>query len=189
MAPLLFPVTFRGRAVRAGAASALVLALAMSADGGARAQGSAPPPAPAPANPDQNAALQVVARMTEGQRTYVQKNGSFRATVSDIQRDFGISLPATFNYAVRTTTEAAYSYVIPASSTKGGSLKAYVGAAFLTPNQNPRVTTIICQNLQPGPIRPPDPQLVLGTLVGNPNGRVAQCVDASVQVKASVVTE
>jgi CHASE3 domain sensor protein len=57
---------------------------------------------------DQNTALQAVAKMTEGQRTYYQKNGKFRAIVKNIQKDFGITLPSTFNYAVRTTSEAAF---------------------------------------------------------------------------------
>ncbi|MFZ0409823.1 MAG: type IV pilin-like G/H family protein [Cyanobium sp.] len=187
------------------AASGLLLGLAISGVDGARAQapaqlGGSPVASPAiappltpqplsPSNPDQSAALQAVAKMTEGQRTYYQKNGRFRATISDIQRDFGITLPTSFNYAVRTTTEAAYSYVIPVQSTKTGQLKAYVGAAFLTPNQTPMITTIICQNLQPGQIRPADPQLALGTLVDNPKGRIVQCGNASVKVKASIVSE
>lgn len=104
---------------------------------------SLPANAQLPANPDQKAALRAAAKMMEGQRTYYQKNGAFRATVSNIQQDFGITLPATFDYAVRTTTEAAYSYVIPAQSSKVGQLNAYVAAAFLTPSQNPRITTII----------------------------------------------
>lgn len=141
------------------------------------------------ANSDQQAALNAVAKMMEGQRTYYQKNGSFRATVSNIQQDFGITLPASFDYAVRTTTEAAYSYVIPAQGPKTGLLNAYVGAAFLTPSQNPKITTIICKNIQPGQIRPSDPQLVLGTLVANPTGRLVQCGDASIEVKASMVNE
>jgi hypothetical protein len=140
-------------------------------------------------NPDQNAALNAAARMAEGQRTYFQKNGSFRATVSNIQEDFGITLPATFDYAVRTTTEAAYSYVIPAQGSTVGQLNAYVGAAFLTPNQNPMITTIICRNLQPGQIRPADPQLVLGTLMANPTGKLVQCGDGSIEVQASVVNQ
>ncbi|WP_216918870.1 type IV pilin-like G/H family protein [Synechococcus sp. CCAP 1479/9] len=141
------------------------------------------------ASPDQKAALNAVARMMEAQRTYYQKNGAFRATVSNIQQDFGITLPASFDYAVRTTTEAAYSYVIPAQTAKVGQLNAYVGAAFLTPTQNPRITTIICMNIQPGQIRPADPQLVLGSLVANPTGRIVQCGDASVEVTASIVNE
>ena len=64
-----------------------------------------------------------------------------------------------------------------------------MGASFLTPQQNPKITTIICMNLLPGQIRPADPQLVLGTLVANPTGRLMQCGDGSVEVKASIVNE
>lgn len=172
---------FRQTMLRSMAISALLLGVGKLVDLPANAQ--------LPANPDQKAALNAVAEMMEGQRTYYQKNGSFRATVSNIQQDFGITLPDTFDYAVRTTTEAAYSYVIPAQGPNGGLLNAYVGVAFLTPNQNPEITTIICRNSQPGQIRPSDPQLVLGTLVANPTGRLVQWGDASIEVKASMVNE
>jgi hypothetical protein len=144
-----------------------------------------------PGNPDrdQNAALQAVAKMTEGQRTYYQNNGKFRAPIDDIQRDFGITLPKTFDYAVRTTSEAAYSYVIPAGSSVAGQLKAYVGAAFITPGQNPKITTIICRNTTPGSVRPADPQLVRGTDFNNPTKLAIQCGDFSEQVPASEVNE
>ncbi|MDJ0526642.1 MAG: type IV pilin-like G/H family protein, partial [Microcystis sp. M53603_WE2] len=114
---------------------------------------------------DQNAALQAVAKMTEGQRTYYQNNGNFRAKVDNVQDDFGVTLPKTFDYAIRTTSEAAYSYVIPARSTVSNQLKAYVGAAFITPNQDPKITTIICQNTNPGPAIP------------NSNGSVGYRID------------
>ncbi len=172
---------FRQTVLRSMAISALLLGVGKAVGLPANAQ--------LPASPDQKAALRAVAKMSEGQRTYFQKNGAFRAAVSNIQQDFGITLPATFDYAVRTTTEAAYSYVIPAQGAKVGQLNAYVGAAFLTPKQNPKITTIICMNLQPGQIRPADPQLVLGTLVANPTGRLVQCGDGSVEVKASMVNE
>jgi hypothetical protein len=138
---------------------------------------------------NQNAALQAVAKMTEGQRTYYQNNGQFRAKVDNIQEDFGVTLPNTFNYAVRTTSEAAYSYVIPAQSPIANKLKAYVGAAFITPNQNPKITTIICQNTNPGQTRPADPQLVLGNQFNNPGKLTLQCGDFTVQVPASEVNE
>lgn len=137
----------------------------------------------------QNAALQAVAKMTEGQRTYYQKNGKFRAPIDNIQKDFGITLPSTFDYAVRTTSEAAYSYVIPAQSPLKGKLKAYVGGAFITPNQNPKITTIICENTELGQVRPADPQLVRGTDLANPTQLALQCGDFSVEVSASQVTE
>lgn len=138
---------------------------------------------------DQNTALNVVAKMTEGQRTYYQNNGMFRAPIDDIEKDFGITLPNTFNYAVRTTSEAAYSYVIPAASTVSGKLKAYVGAAFITPNQNPAITTIICESTTPGQTRPADPQLVRGTDLAQPTKLALQCGDFSVEVPASRLTE
>ncbi|MEB3123412.1 MAG: type IV pilin-like G/H family protein [Snowella sp.] len=142
-----------------------------------------------PTDQAQNAALQAVAKMTEGQRTYYKKNGQFRATVDNIQQDFGVVLLQTFDYAVRTTSGAAYSYVIPAQSPLKGQLKSYVGAAFLTPNQSPKITTIICQNNQPGTIRPADPQLVRGTDLNNPSKLAVICGDFSVQVPASMVNE
>lgn len=142
-----------------------------------------------PVGAQQTAALNAVAKMAEAQRTYYQKYGRFRATVPDIQRDFGIVLPPGFNYAVRTTMQAAYSYVIPAKAPGTGNLRAYVGATFLTPRQNPKITTIICENIQTGQIRPADPQLVLGSLVPNPSGRIVQCGNFSQEVRASVVNE
>ncbi|PSF32463.1 hypothetical protein C7H19_21435 [Aphanothece hegewaldii CCALA 016] len=138
---------------------------------------------------DQNAALQVVAKMTEGQRTYYQKNGQFRAPINDIKKDFGLTLPNSFDYAVRTTSEAAYSYVIPAQSSLTGKLKAYVGGAFITPNQTPKITTIICENTTPGQVRPADPQLVRGSDPANPTKLALQCGDFSTQVPASELTE
>jgi hypothetical protein len=137
---------------------------------------------------DQNTALQAVAKMTEGQRTYYQTNGTFRALIDNIQQDFGIILPSTFDYAIRTTSEAAYSYVIPDNSTPvTGKLKAYVGAAFLTPNQTPKITTIICENTESGETRPADPQLVRDPL--NPQKLSLQCGQFSVEVPESMVNE
>lgn len=137
---------------------------------------------------NQNAALQAVAKMTEGQRTYYQKNGKFQAEVNDVQKDFGVTLPTTFDYAIRTTDEAAYSYVIPAQSTPlTDKLKAYVGAAFITPNQEPKITTIICENTTPGQSRPADPQIVRDPL--DPNVLTFQCGDFSVEVPASEVNK
>jgi hypothetical protein len=138
---------------------------------------------------DQNQALTAVSKMMEGQRTYYQKNGKFQATVSTVQRDFGFTLPASFSFAIRTTTYSAYSYVIPNQPAYTGQLKAYVGATFMTPGQNPKMITIICQNTQPGQIRPSDPSLVLGSFTLNPTGSIVQCGNFSTQISASVVNE
>lgn len=138
---------------------------------------------------DQNTALNVVAKMTEGQRTYYQKHSKFLDPINDLKKDFGVTLPSTFNYAVRTTTEAAYNYVIPAESPVSSKLKAYVGASFIVPNQKPEITTIICESTKPGQMRPADPQLVPGTDSAQPSKLVLQCGDFSVQVPESKLTE
>jgi len=138
---------------------------------------------------DQNQALTAVSKMMEGQRTYYQKNGRFQATVSVVQRDFNFTLPTSFSFAIRTTTYSAYSYVIPNQPAYTGQLKAYVGATFMTPGQNPKMITIICQNTQPGQIRPADPSLVLGSFTLNPTGSIVQCGNFSTQISASVVNE
>jgi Type IV pilin-like G and H, putative len=138
---------------------------------------------------DQNKALNAVAKITEAQRTYHKKNGSFQANIASLQEDFAITLPSSFNYAARTTTYSAYNYVIPTQPANTGSLKAFVGATFFTPGEKPKMITIICQNSQPGQIRPADPILVLGIAIANPTGRIVQCGDFSTQVSASVVNE
>jgi hypothetical protein len=159
----------------------------------ASSQPNAAQPAATPSNSgqstDQNQALNAVAKMMEGQRTYYQKNGKFQAKISAVQRDFGFNLPTSFNLAIRTTTYSAYSYVIPNQPAYTGQLKAYVGATFMTPGQNPKMITIICQNTQPGQIRPADPSLVLGSFTLNPTGSIVQCGNFSTQVSASVVNE
>jgi hypothetical protein len=140
-------------------------------------------------NAEQNKALAAVATIMEGQRTYYQKNGRFQASPSNVRRDFNLVVPASFDWAIRTTTYSAYSYIIPRQPAYSGQLKAYVGAVFMTPGQNPKMITIICQNTQPGQIRPADPTLVLGTNTPNPNGSIVQCGNFSTQVSASVVNE
>ena len=108
--------------------------------------------------------------------------------MNDLQKDFGISLPSSYDAAIRTTDEAAYNYVIPKSSSS--KLKAYVGAAFLAPDGSGKLTTIICENNDPGEERPADPELVRGTGVNEPTTEITlKCGEYSTQVPASKVTE
>lgn len=132
---------------------------------------------------EQDEALNAVAKMAEGQRTYYEDNGKFLDRVDDIQKDFGITLPPDYDYAIRTTDEAAYNYVIPTKD----SLKAYVGATFLAPDGSGELTTIICENQDTGLERPADPQLVRDPL--EPTQISLQCGDYSVEVQGSKVTE
>lgn len=135
------------------------------------------------APPEQTEALNAVAKMAEGQRTYYQDNAMFLDQVDEMQKDFGIELPSDYDYAIRTTDEAAYNYVIPTKD----SLKAYVGAAFLAPDGSGELTTIICENEDTGLERPADPQLVRDPL--DTTEISLQCGDYSVEVPASKVTE
>jgi hypothetical protein len=135
----------------------------------------------------QQEGLYAVANMMETQRTVYQKNGQWLADVASIQQYMGATLPATFDYAIRTTTEAAYSYVIPTTAPNATALKSYVGAAFLAPDGSKQVTTIICQNQIPGQIRPADPRIVRGADPSQPSFSLV-CGDGSVQIPASEVT-
>ena len=103
--------------------------------------------------PEQSAGLKAVSQMTEAQRTHYRKHQYFLNRVGQFKKDFGISLPTTYHYAVRTTTQAAYTYAIPSESRPG--LKAYVGGAFI--DLDGQITTIICENTVPGVRRPPRP--------------------------------
>jgi hypothetical protein len=137
---------------------------------------------------DQDRALKAVATMTEGQRTYYQKNNQFQDNVDNLKKDFGITIPSSYDAAIRTTDEAAYNYLIPNSSSS--QLKAYVGATFLAPDGSGELTTIICENNDPGEERPSDPELVRGTGVNEPTTEITlQCGEYSTQVPASKVTE
>lgn len=149
-------------------------------------------PAPNQAQPtadqNQNAALMATAKMMEGQRTYYSKNGQWQNDVSTVQNVFGAVLPPTFDYAIRTTTEAAYSYVIPASSPMVNQLSSYVGAALVVPNSGGKIITIICKNNQTGQIRPSDPRIIRGADPSQPPLSLA-CGDNSVEIPASVYSE
>lgn len=137
---------------------------------------------------DQDRALSAVATMAEGQRTYYSKHDRFQDNVENLQKDFGIDIPSSYDSAIRTTDEAAYNYLIPNSSSS--QLKAYVGATFLAPDGSGEMTTIICENNDPGEERPADPELVRGTGVNEPTTEITlQCGDYSTQVPASKVTE
>lgn len=132
------------------------------------------------APPAQKAALVAVAKMMEAQRTYYQKNGRFQADVQALQRDFNLQLPPTFNAAVRTTTLAAYSYVIPQQP----PFKAYVGAAFR--DTTGQLVTIICENKSPGQVRPADPTFVMQD---NPQQLRLECGDFAIEIPASQITK
>ncbi len=137
----------------------------------------------AQSSPDQAAALTAISQMTAAQRTYYQKHKYFQRWAGQLKWDFGIQSPSSYNYAIRTTTKAAYTYAIPRRS--GSGLKAYVGGAFLDPNG--QVTTIVCEHTVPGAIRPPDPWWRRN--VRDNSQMKLTCREPTVEVPASRVTQ
>ena len=153
----------------------------------------APDPKPEQLDPEQEqaTALEIVTKMTEAQRTYYQKNGKFQVIVPEMAKDLNLTLPTSFNYAVRTSYDGAYIYVQPAQTPIADQLKAYVGGAFIkspqnqTENQNPEIITIICQTTKTGRRRPTDPQVARGKESNSTTGPSLSCGDSSVQVPDS----
>jgi hypothetical protein len=137
------------------------------------------------ASQEQEAALKIVTKMTEGQRTYYQKTGKFNVVVKDMAKDLNLTLPASFNYGVRTSVDAAYIYVMPAKTSLADQLKAYVGGAFINPNQKSSMLTIICESTKPGRLRPSDPKLMKEQDSSQASSMALQCGDSSVQVSGS----
>ena len=138
---------------------------------------------------EQATALEIATTMTEGQRTYYQKNGKFNVVVKEIAKDLNLTLPSSFNYAVRTSFEGAYIYVLPAQTPRADQLKAYVGGAFIkepqNQNQKPEIITIICESMKTGRRRPADPQVVRGKDLSPTSELSLKCGDSSVPVPGS----
>ncbi|MDJ0730788.1 MAG: type IV pilin-like G/H family protein [Crocosphaera sp.] len=115
----------------------------------------------------QEEALDLVTKMTEAQRSYYEENGEFQVVIDEIAKDLDLTLPSSFNYAIRTSFQGAYIYVLPAKSPIADQLKAYVGGAFIkspekdleNQDQKKEIVTIICETTETGRRRPADPQI------------------------------
>jgi hypothetical protein len=138
---------------------------------------------------EQATALEIVTKMTEAQRTYYQKNGKFQVVVQEMAEDLNLTLPPSFNYAVRTSFDGAYIYVQPAQTPMADQLKAYVGGAFIkspqNEEQNEEIMTIICQTTKTGRRRPADPQVARGNKLSSTTELSLSCGDFSVPVPDS----
>ena len=148
----------------------------------------APEPEQVDPKQEQATALEIVTKMTEAQRTYYQENGEFQVIVQEMAEELNLTLPTSFNYAVRTSYDGAYIYVQPAQTPIADQLKGYVGGAFIkspqnqTENQNQEIITIICQTTKTGRRRPTDPQVARGKATTETS---LSCGDSSVQVQDS----
>jgi hypothetical protein len=93
-----------------------------------------------------------ITALIQAQKTYYMQRGYFARWVYNLE----VELPSDYDFAIRTTTRAAYQYAIPDSLDQ----KAYVGATFLDRNataDNPQMVSIICEAIEPGTTRPADP--------------------------------
>jgi hypothetical protein len=93
-----------------------------------------------------------ISALIQAQKSYYIQRGYFASWVYNLE----VELPSDYDFAIRTTTRAAYHYAIPDSLEQ----KAYVGATFLDRNataDNPQMVSIICEAIEPGTTRPADP--------------------------------
>lgn len=151
-----------------------------------------PQPAEEPLDPEkaQANALEIITKMTEAQRDYYQENGEFQVVIQDMADDLKMTLPSSFNYAVRTSFDGAYIYVLPAKTAIADQLKAYVGGVFIkspekakeNENQKGEIMTIICQTTETGRRRPADPKVARAKEASSATEPSLSCGDTTVPV-------
>ncbi|EAZ88217.1 type IV pilin-like G/H family protein [Crocosphaera chwakensis] len=135
-------------------------------------------------------ALEIITKMTEAQRSYYEENGEFQVVIDEIAKENNLTLPSTFNYAVRTSFQGAYIYVLPAKTPIANQLKAYVGGAFIKSPENEKdnetqkgeIVTIICQTTETGRRRPADPQVARAKELNSTSEPSLSCADSTVPV-------
>ena len=97
----------------------------------------------------ESAAKQYVAAMNKAQQAYYIQNTGFTSSVSNL----GIGIkpdPATYQYSINTENKAVFNYAV----SNQANLKSFVGGVFLVGN---KTQTILCLNVAPGKIKPPNP--------------------------------
>ncbi len=154
-----------------------------------------PQPVEEQLNPEtaQAKALEIITKMTEAQRNYYQENGEFQVVIQDIADDLNLTLPSSFNYAVRTSFDGAYIYVLPAKTPIADQLKAYVGGAFIkspeeakeNEKQKGEIMTIICQTTETGRRRPVDPKVARAKEATSSTEPSLSCGDTTIPVSNS----
>ena len=138
-------------------------------------------------------ALDVVTKMTEAQSSYYEKNGEFQVVIEEIAKDLDLNLPSSFNYAIRTSFQGAYIYVLPAKTPIADQLKAYVGGAFIkspqknseNQDQKKEIVTIICETTETGRRRPADPQIAKAKELSSTTELSLTCADSTVPAPKS----
>ena len=135
-------------------------------------------------------ALEIITKMTAAQRSYYQENGEFEVVINKIAEDNNLTLPSTFNYAVRTSFQGAYIYVQPSDNPIANKLTGYVGGVFMkspekakdNETQKGEIVTIICQTKETGRRRPGDPKVARPKDLSSSTELSLSCADSTVPV-------
>ncbi len=138
-------------------------------------------------------ALDLVTKITEAQRSYYEENGEFKVVIDEIAEDLDLTLPSSFNYAIRTSFQGAYIYVLPAKTPIADQLKAYVGGAFIkspekdleNKEEKKEIVTIICETTETGRRRPTDPQIARAKELSSTAELSLSCGDSTVPAPKS----
>ena len=141
----------------------------------------------------QATALEIITKMTEAQRNYYQEDGEFKVVIQEIAEDLDLTLPSSFNYAVRTSFDGAYVYVLPSKTPIADQLKAYVGRVFIkspekakeNENQKGEIITIICETTKTGRRRPTDPTVARAKEATSATEPSLSCGETTVRVSPS----
>ncbi|MDJ0507649.1 MAG: type IV pilin-like G/H family protein [Crocosphaera sp.] len=141
----------------------------------------------------QATALEIITKMTEAQRNYYQENGEFKVVIQEIAEELNLNLPSSFNYAVRTSFDGAYVYVLPSKTPIADQLKAYVGRVLIkspekakeNENQKGEIITIICQTTKTGRRRPTDPKVARAKEANSATEPSLSCGDTTVPISNS----
>ena len=136
-------------------------------------------------------ALEIITKMTAAQRSYYQENGEFEVVINKIAEDNNLTLPSTFNYAVRTSFQGAYIYVQPSDNPIADQLTGYVGGVFIkspekakdNETQKGEIVTIICQTKETGRRRPADPRVARPKDSSSTSDLSLSCADSTVPVR------
>jgi len=109
-------------------------------------------------NAQESAAKQYVAAMNKAQQAYYANNTGFTSSVSNL--GLGRIKPDTANYkySINTGNKAVFNYAV----SNQANLKSFVGGVFLVGN---KTQTILCLNVAPGQIKPPNPMNDNGVLL------------------------
>ncbi|MDJ0581818.1 type IV pilin-like G/H family protein [Crocosphaera sp.] len=136
-------------------------------------------------------ALEIITKMTAAQRSYHEENGEFEVVIDKIAEDHNLTLPSTFNYAVRTSFQGAYIYVQPSDNPIANKLTGYVGGVFMkspekakdNETQKGEIVTIICQTKETGRRRPADPRVARPKDSSSTSDLSLSCADSTVPVR------